>query len=285
MSRIRLQVEEVQRQAAASFSLLYDKIDAMKVIVPVDFSEASFNAAEFAAQMLQGHYGSSMVLYHMYRNTAEEQALQARLSWLKESLQLQFAVNIENRLEQGNNFLDCLTCLVQFKGADLVIMAVTDRIKILEESYSLQMIAQNLCPVLVVPPGFAYKGVKNVAIACDFKNVEQVIPLVPVQKVLDLFRPALHIVNINSDIYISLDEEAQAQKKRLEEMFATYQPEFHFITTYGFHYSLRRFIADNKIDMVLTFPRKHSFFSYLVKGTCTRKLVYEAEVPVLAAHE
>jgi nucleotide-binding universal stress UspA family protein len=257
----------------------------MKVIVPVDFSEVSANAAEFAAQMLEGHNGSTVILYHMYSRNAEEEALQERLDWRKYTCQLQFAVNIETRIEQGDDFLEGLTRLVRFEDADLVIMAVTDRIKILEESYSLQMIAQNLCPVIVVPPRFTFKGIRNVAIACDFKDVEKVIPLVPVQKVLDLFRPAVHIVNVNSDLYISLNEEAQTQKEKLEEMFAGYSPEFHFITTFGFHDSLRRFIADKNIDMVLTFPRKRSFFDYLVKGTNTRKLVYEAAVPVLAAHE
>ncbi len=212
-------------------------------------------------------------------------ALEARLPWLKETCQLQYAVKIEHRLEQGENLIDSLARQVRFEDADLVVMAITDRVKILEESYSLQMIAQNLCPVLVVPAGFAFRGVRNVAIACDFKNVEQVIPLVPVQKMLDLLRPTLHIVNVNSDIYISLNEEAQSQKERLEEMFADYHPEFHFITTFGFHDSLWRFIADKKIDMVLTFPRKRSFFNYLLKGTNTSKLVYEATVPVLAAHE
>ena len=257
----------------------------MKVIVPVDFSEASLNAAEFAAQMLQGYYGVTMMLYHVYRDDAEKQILESRLEWLRDSFQYQFAVKIENRLEQGDEFIHCFTRLVRFEDADLVVMAVTDRFKILEDSYSLQMIARNFCPVLVIPPGFAYRGIRNVVIASDFEKVEEVIPLVPVKKFLNLFKPALHIVNVNADFYISPDDKLQAQKARLEDMFAEFHPEFHFITTYGLHKSLSRFIADKRIDVVLTFPRKHSLFNYLVKGTNTRKLVYEATVPVLAAHE
>jgi nucleotide-binding universal stress UspA family protein len=257
----------------------------MKIIVPVDFSDAAVNTAEFAAQMLEGRYGTTMILYHMYRTQTEEAIVRNRLNWLKDTLQLQFAVKIQARHEQGDDFIGSLSRFVRSEDADLVVMAVTDRLKIFEDSYSLQMIVQNLCPVLVVPPGTAFKGIRNVALACDFKNVQQVIPLAPVRKILDIFRPALHVVNVNSDIYISLNEEAAAQKAALEEMFADYQPDFHFIKTYGFHESLRRFIADKKIDMVLTFPRKHSFFNYLLKGTNTRKLVYEADVPVLAAHE
>ncbi len=47
---------------------------------------------------------------------------------------------------------------------------------------------------MLIPPWFTHKGLRNVAIACDFKNVEQVITLLPVKKIPDLFRSALHIV-------------------------------------------------------------------------------------------
>ncbi|NTS41089.1 universal stress protein [Flavisolibacter sp. BT320] len=257
----------------------------MKIIVPVDFSDVAVNAAEFTAQMLDGYYGATLVLFHMYRSETEEKIVENRLSWLKETLQLQFKVKMETKTEMGDDFIGALARQVRHQDADLVVMAVTDRMKIIEDSYSLQMIVQSLCPVLVVPAGFAFKGIRNVALACDFKKATTSIPLEPVKKILNLFRPQLHIVHVNRDIYISLNEEVAAQRAELEDMFASYQPEFHFITTYGFHESLRQFITDKDIDMVLTFPRKHSFFNYLLKGTNTRKLVYETEVPVLATHE
>jgi nucleotide-binding universal stress UspA family protein len=257
----------------------------MKVIVPVDFSDISLNAAGFTAQMLHGRYGAKMVLYHVYREEKEAALVYKNLEWLQESYQLKHAIKIECKAEYGDNFINCLTRLARFEDADLVVMAVTARNKIVAESYSLQMIAQNICPVLVIPPKFAYQDVRNVALACNFKNVQQLIPVVPVKKILEFFHPALHIVNVNSNVALTQSEEYREQKAKLEEMFEEYKPQFHFINTTGFHESLRRFIAAKNIDLVLTFPRKHSFFNYLLKGTNTRKLVYEADVPVLAAHE
>lgn len=265
--------------------LHFTKSTHMKAIVPVDFSEVSLNAAEFAARMLQGRYGASIVLFHMYREEEEATLVDKNLEWLKESYELKYDIKVVCKAELSDNFINCLTRLARFENTDLVVMAVTHRNKIVAESFSLQMIAQSICPVLVVPPQFAYKEVKNVALACDFKNVEQLIPVTPVKKILQLLRPSLHIVNVNSHSEVVLSEDYKAQKEILAEMFEEYKPAFHFINTAGFHQSLRRFIADNNIDLVLTFPRKHSFFNYLVKGTNTRKLVYEAEVPVLATHE
>lgn len=285
MSKISLLFEQLQTSEKFNMSILCGKTNAMKVIVPIDFSDASLNAAEFTAQMLQGRYGATMILYHVYPSRGDVDAINDCIECLRDIYQIQFEVGIECETEQGDDFIGCLTRLVRSQDADLVVMAVTDRIKILDASFSLQMIAQSVCPVLVIPPAFSYKEVKNVALACDFRDVQHLIPVVPVKRILRLFNPSLHIVNVNSEMYVSLDEQHLAEKQNLQEMFEEFNPEFHFINTYGFHASLRRFVNDKNIDLVLTFPRKHSFFNYLIKGNNTKKLVYETDVPVLAAHE
>jgi nucleotide-binding universal stress UspA family protein len=138
---------------------------------------------------------------------------------------------------------------------------------------------------MVIPPDARYHDIKNVALASDFNDVQNAIPIVPVKKILSLFRPSLHIVNINSEIYISLSEEYLEQRRIMQEMFQEFRPEFYFITTFDFHETLRQFIDDKSIDLVLTFPRKHSFINNLIKGNNTKRLVQESAVPVLAAHE
>jgi hypothetical protein len=56
------------------------------VIVPVDFSDTSLNAARYAVQLLTGHYGVSLVLHHEYEKaTQEEEAIQ-KLDILNTSL-------------------------------------------------------------------------------------------------------------------------------------------------------------------------------------------------------
>ena len=60
------------------------------------------------------------------------------------------------------------------------------------------------------------------------------MPLEKVKKILNIFRHQLHIVHVNPDIYISLHEELQEQRKQLAEMFASFNPQFHFLTTESF---------------------------------------------------
>jgi len=167
-------------------------------------------------------------------------------------------------------------------------MSINDKSKFeqaISSSNSLRMIEKNVCPVLVIPHDAKFNQIKNIALASDFKDVQNAIPIVPVKKVLNLFRPNLHIVNINSEIYVSLNEEYLEQRRIMLDMFQEFKPEFYFITTYDFHQTLRQFIDDKNIDLVLTFPRKHSFINNLIKGNNTKKLVFESSIPVLAAHE
>jgi hypothetical protein len=138
---------------------------------------------------------------------------------------------------------------------------------------------------MVIPYGYMYNEVRTIALASDFKDVDKTIPLAKVKKVLPIFNAQLHIVHVNPEIYVSLDEELLRQREELQEMFREFNPEFHFITTFDFSESLDQFIDDKNIDLVLTFPRKHTYLSTMIKGTNTQKLVYKNSVPVLAIHE
>jgi nucleotide-binding universal stress UspA family protein len=260
----------------------------MNIIVPVDFSSISLNAARFAAQMLVGNYGATMILYHAYEDEKKSAEAKAALQQLKDELLDEAILKIETRLEQSDDVVDSLERLARHLDAELIVMAITEKSKLgqmVQPSNSLKMIERNVCPVLVVPHDVKYNAIKNVALASDFQDVETSIPLVPVKKVLSILRPNLHIVNINSEIYVSLNEKYLAEREKMKEMFQEFHPEFYFITTFDFHETLRQFISDKKIDMVLIFPRTHSFINNLMRGNNTKKIVYESAIPVLAAHE
>jgi nucleotide-binding universal stress UspA family protein len=257
----------------------------MTVIVPVDFSAQSINAASFAAQMLTGIYGADLLLYHLYLEESEEAEVIKNLQKIKDTLQRNSIVKIRYIAEKGTGVVFSVSSLINKEDASLVVMSVSDRVKFFEDSYSLQMMAQSTCPVMVIPYGYMYSDVKTVALASDFKDVDRTIPLEKVKKVLSIFHPHLHIVHVNPGIHVAIDEELREQRNKLEEMFQEFNPEFHFLTTTSFSDSIDQFIDDKNVDLVLTFPRKHSYLNTLIKGTNTQKLVYKNSVPVLAAHE
>ena len=258
------------------------------IIVPTDFSHVANNAARYAAQMLTGHYDSQIILYHVYEKASEEEEAHNLLEKLKAELQTTGIAKIECRMEEGGDIIDSIERLARHLGAQLIIMGITGKSrleKVFLGSNTLKMVERNVCPVLIIPPTAQYTQVKNACLLSDFKDVKSSYPEVPIKNVLSIFKPALHIINVNSEHYVSLTEDFLEERARLLDMFGDYNTEFYFIGTYDLHETVQTFVADKNIDMLITIPRNHSFFGSMFKTSNTKRLVYESAIPILAAHE
>jgi hypothetical protein len=259
------------------------------VIVPVDFSDTSLSTAQYAVKMLSEQKEVNLVLFHVYEKPAEEAEAYTKLDKLKSDLTNTGGCHISCHAEMSDDFPDALSRFSRHWSASLVVMGLTGKSKLKQiflTNKTLKIVEINPCPVMVIPPSADIsRGIKNVALTCDFNDVEKSTPVQPIREILELFKPHLHIVNVNSDHYVSLTEKYLSQREKLADMFADFSPEFFFIGTFDFHETINRFVMDKKIDMVITIPRSHSFIGNLFKSSATKKLVFESTVPILTAHE
>lgn len=260
----------------------------MTIIVPTDFSQVANNAARYAVQMITGQYDVTLLLYHVYDRSGEREEALGLLDKLKAELQSSAIAKIETLAEENGDLIDALERQARHLDAQLIVMGITGKSRLEQVflgSNTLKIVERNVCPVLIIPPTAQFSEIKNACLLSDFKDVQSSIPIVPIKNVLKLFRPALHVVNVNSDHYVSLTTEFLGERGRLMEMFGEFKPEFYFIGTYDLHETVAQFSADKKIDLLITIPRNHSFFSGMFKTSNTKRLVYESAIPILAAHE
>lgn len=258
------------------------------VIVPVDFSETSLNAARYATRLLTGHYGVTMILHHVYDKASQASESLAKLEKLKEELMTLGIVKITLLAEEGSDFITELEKLARHQQADMIIMGITGRSAIgqsLIGSNTLKMVEKKVCPVLIIPPEAEYKEIKNVLLTSDFKNVTASTPSVPIKKVLKAFHPNLHIINVDSEHYVALTEEYQVERGKLKEMFADFNPEFYFLGLYDVDDAISQFAKDKNVDFIIVIHKEHSLFSKLFVKSHTKKLAYHGTVPVFALHE
>lgn len=258
------------------------------IIVPVDFSETSLNAARFAAQMFSGHQDIRLILYSMFEEEKEGETTGEYLESLLKELQQKGNSSVDCVKELGKDFIENLSRLAQQKAANLIIMGITGRSTFGQKfigSNTLRMVDKNICPVMIVPSEATFREINNVAFTSDFVNVEETTPLLFIKSVLNLFKPALHIVNVDNSHYVSLTEEFQATRASLLSMFEEYKPEFYFIGMNDVHEAINQFVFDKNIDLIVTVPRYHTFLNTIFKGSTTKKLVYQSSVPILAAHQ
>lgn len=271
-------------------------------IVPTDFSETSKNAAIFAAQVASTVQDSRIILYHEFDNyvsgsdssplsdepEARKTIANLALQNVKAAMQQAAgSVQITCIAEEESSFIKSVEKFVQDKMADLVLMGITDTTGIeqtLFGSNTLKLVNKNICPVMIIPPDARFKGIKNVAFATDYKDIKSSSPTKNIHAVLDLFKPTVHVVNVNEeDVQVSAGY--LEERNALESILEGYHPTFHFIRQATFAEAISGFVSDKQIDLIITVPRKHSFFSNLFQASHTKQLAYHSEVPIIAIHE
>lgn len=271
-----------------------------KLLVPVDFSETSRNAARYAAEMARDLKGSTLIFYHVFSpvaagsdGTPMENNLEARKQVVEMALgnmvhELPEGLRISIVAEEGDSLTENLVRYVRHNGVDMIIMGLTGATRlqqILMGSNSLNMALEAVCPVLIVPPSAHYKSVRNILFATDMKSARTSTPLHQLRNVLSFFDANLHVVNIDVDHYVELTEEYKKERADLVEMLDGFNPEFYFIRIGDFVDSINTFSADKNIDLIITVPRKHGFFSALFNPSQTRRLLYHTHIPVVAIRE
>ena len=258
------------------------------VIIPVDFSDTSLNAARFVAAMLSAHSDTNVVLYHNYEHESDKDIGTSYLESLKRELLEKGDTRVEYIMEMGGNLVENIDRLAHTTRATLIAMGITGRTTMgqaLIGSNTLKLVDNTIYPVLIIPPNAKFEGLKNVAFASDFSDVMVSTPETFITSVLDMFDPTLHIVNVNPEHYVSITEHYQNEKIKLQKMFSNYKTEFYFIGMNDFFEAMDNFVKDYKIDMLITIPKHQSNATSLFKSSHTKRLAYHSHIPILAAHE
>jgi nucleotide-binding universal stress UspA family protein len=214
--------------------------------------------------------------------------MEAALENMKVEMLAIATANITCIAEEDSSFISSLERLARYQKADLIIMGITGSTRleqIFMGSNTLNMVEKNVCPVMIVPPDARFKGIKNVLFATDLKDIEKTTPVRPLQSILNLFNPTLHIVNVDSDHFVELTESYKKEKAKLESILKDYKKEFYFIRMFDFVDAITQFSQDKNIDIIITVRRKNSFLSSIFKSSHTKKLAFHSNVPLVAIHE
>ena len=271
-------------------------------IVPIDFSDASKNAARYAAHISNGLPDANLILYNVFdvleygsdsspldtegeEDTARKSIVELGLESVRTDISNLTNAGISIVAEENNHFLDALEAYVLNNDVQFIVMGTTGSTRLgemLMGGNTLNIVRRRIVPVIIVPPNATSTSAKNVMLLTDFKDLDFTVPIHTVKSVLGLFKPRLHIVNIDHEHYVQVTEEYETQRRKLEAALKDYDPEFYFIRLFDFLDAINQFVLDNQIDLILTFPRRHTFLSNIFKTTSTIKLAYHSHVPLVA---
>jgi nucleotide-binding universal stress UspA family protein len=270
-----------------------------KILVPIDFSPTSLNAAIYASHFGKAISASRVTLLSVVSESItgsdgtpvsggtdeRDKAVMHQLEELQVSLYEMTGVPTSIVLRAGD-FADLMEKFMREHTFDFVVMGVTGSNafeQVFGSSYAVDVIAKSSTPVLVVPPEANFHGIRNVAIAVELHNMDELVPLKELDRWLHWLKPNVHIAHVNEQDSKEITDAENEELLILKEKLILFNPSEHLLQAEdGFSDALNQMALDFKIDLLMTFPRRHSFFDLLFKTSHTRKLVFHSKVPVLA---
>jgi nucleotide-binding universal stress UspA family protein len=285
-----------------------------KILVPVDFTEYSFNACRFAVA-LAGKLNSEIELMHAYYtpelstlpydesfsfqgtlaeylNENKEKAkadLDLFTGKIKEYIQQQSFpdIHLTSSLLRGMP-VEAALYMVENSLPDAIVMGThsIDKRKELS-SYMVRIIQEVKVPVLVIPEDSSITNmsqVKLVAYATDFDLSD----FEAIQKLAALVAPfGSRIICIHVGITKLTDEEDKKMRELKEHFLDTHKDlpvECAMVEQEDVIEGLDQMIKEKNIDMLALTTHRRNLITRIIHPSVTRKMYFHTNIPLLIFH-
>lgn len=278
------------------------------ILVPVDFSSVSDNAADYAVE-LANKMKAKILLFHVYSfpvvpmnvyefatdipyiipvEEVEKDCIKA-LEKLKAALLQKNGNDLEIFYEYRSGVVtDEISRYADEHSVDLIVMGI-DEAGFLNEkiigSITTSLISESQKPVLVVHENVQFKPVQRIAIACDFDAIKNNIFFQTLNYLADLFDPHIYLLNVIKDNNQALSDQQIKQRLDLDRNLLNLKYSFAYINNPDVSEGINTFVQNNNIDLLMMVPRSHSFFYGWFHESTTKKMAFHTKVPLLAIHE
>lgn len=276
------------------------------ILVPTDFSATAQNAARYALHLANQIDAPKIILYNAYQapvaldpmamapavllldeeqlRSSSMEALEHFRNLLKADCPPQCSIDLFCEYALLNNGLDDVCARTD---SDLIVMGISGG-GLLEEtligSNTILVSKHSTKPVIIVPKDAVFNKIEEVALACDFRSVIDTTPVEPIREFLTATSAKLMVLNIDNK-QGNFDPEIPFQSKMLDQLFHSYYPEYHFVDQEDFMEAIHQFVLDNKIDLLITIPKKHGLFEQIFHRSHTKQMAFHVHVPLMIIHD
>ena len=272
-----------------------------KILCPIDFSNTSLNALEFAARIGEKHQATLTLLYIF---TEEEHKVLLRSNkdvsfdeWrLKTEEKLQGLIDEVKATSLKKGLRDCRFMLKQGdlvkgmkeavaeSGAHIIVMGTTGVSDITEAyvgSNTVQVIQKTTCPVLCVPEKASYKKFKKVVYATDYQEEDRRA----VAQLLDFIAPfdaevnVVHVTHHNRLFDQAIYEDFKHELKsyinydKLTFTVEVYEEEINL--------GIDRYMIEQNAELLVLLTQERTFFEKLFTQSLSKRMSYFVDYPLL----
>ncbi len=268
-----------------------------KILVGVDFSESSKNAAAYAVKFAS-YFSAQVTLINAFSMpvpypesgvvfSIDEYEKEAKegLSKLKAELHKQVPqidIQLHAKLGEGE---DVIREELESNKYDLVILGINPNVGELYEyfigSTATALARDAKVPVLIVPNHLHFFKIKKLGYAADYnKNYQDSHVLIFLKYFTKVFEAELSLINVVTD-----KDKYTLDIIKHEEYINQYLDQIHPKTIYSSNKDIAEGLIDvakqNNLDLLVTSPAKHHYFYEWYHESNTKKLAFHINIPLL----
>jgi hypothetical protein len=270
-----------------------------QIICPVDFSKASLNAIEYAANFAKENKGD-ILLVHLQKikpvaasvsmgegiGAREIEAAEIASKQLKSicsEIKKAFQINAEFEIDITTKSLGKVLENTE-ENTSLVIMG-TNGVDDLYQYYfgtnTFRAIKKTKCPLLVIPENVSYRKIDRITFTWDYQPKSDLI----FQRLLNLtkiFSPEYVFLHINLlDTDYSNEVFNKQREKMLEELSMDNRVEFKCEYSNNIPKAIATYMIESNSDMLATTFHDRGIILNLIHGEVIRELCVTIEYPFL----
>ena len=275
------------------------------ILVPIDFSEASINALNYAA-VLANIFESSLVLLHAYSDRASSgredfyeekdtrkyesisQLKKANENFLKKEMMgiaRKYTVKVHGIVVKGRPS-NVIRKVAEKNESSLIVMGMkgSGRSNSAFGSTTISMIDKTSVPLLVIPEKAAYKSIECITVASDLNDKKMVSRF----KILELFNlkfnPFIQLVNVQNNQSI-LETELAKVKMNTSLIWDKFYHSFNFVKKDNVQKGINDFLQNHPSEMLLMIAHNHNFIKKVLGISHTKTMTRQTKIPLLVLHE
>jgi nucleotide-binding universal stress UspA family protein len=264
------------------------------ILVPVDFSPASRNATNYAAELAKLLH-ARLFLFHAYMlptpisevpyamvtvdnlQKENEDQLKKEAEWLynQHKLEVEWLVRIGIASDE-------IKTITKEKEIGLIVMGMKGAggLDKMIGSTTTNVARKVKTPVLVIPHDTTYTPIKHITYASDFTYKTSIQLFNPLLELARIYRPRTHILYIRQS-HGGDSEQELTGKRNSEIIFEGLDHEYVTIEEASVNQGISKYLQQQSSELLVMVAHKHSFLERVFSKDHTTAMAYETHVPLL----